>query len=273
MTNRTTGNLELAKAKLSTCDPEAIVSDYYDANLAAIDSAISDLQDNGGGSGALQSDKVTLTAADLAAMGTTDPPMILPAPGANKLINPVDGILHYRAGVTPYTVTGFGVAYGVYGNTSGRFQWENFSGFPAMLAEAADQLASMTALGPSDDSTNYGAPANFIDKALYFIAAGALVTTVVNQGGTGYAENDIVGINGGDGNAVAIIDTVDVDGAVLTYHIDTAGARYYIGTNVATSTQTGAGSGFTIDITEVKGPTAGDGEVDVILNYTVVDLS
>jgi len=81
-------------------------------------------------------------------------------------------------------------------------------------------------------------------------SGGDLTAAVLNAGGSGYAPGDTGTIQLGNGDAAYEIDTVDGGGAVLTFHITAAGSGYTTGTNVGTTTTSGAGDGlFTVDTT------------------------
>ncbi len=75
-------------------------------------------------------------------------------------------------------------------------------------------------------------------------------TSVIHSAGTGYAIGDLFNVVGGNGTAQGVIQNVDVTGAVLQYQLNTIGAGYSVSTNQATVTS-GAGSGFTVDITAI----------------------
>lgn len=90
-----------------------------------------------------------------------------------------------------------------------------------------------------------------------FIAAfgSPISSSALNQGGLGYAVGDTGIVQGGNGiDAFYTVNTVDVNGAVLTYTISPAGVGYVVATGAGTlafGTQPGIGTGFTIDITGV----------------------
>lgn len=82
-------------------------------------------------------------------------------------------------------------------------------------------------------------------------AVGAILTSALNAGGSGYAQGDTGTIVGG--TAAYVIDSVNA-GAVVTYHLTSAGSAYSTGTGVATATggaQAGVGVNFTVDISTV----------------------
>lgn len=91
-----------------------------------------------------------------------------------------------------------------------------------------------------------------------FSDPGSLVEGTVSEGeqqGTGYTAGDSVEV--GDGGAIVHVDSVDGDGAVLTYHVTDGGDPVYIvgGTySDAHSGEEGHGTGFTINPTVIDGP-------------------
>jgi hypothetical protein len=83
---------------------------------------------------------------------------------------------------------------------------------------------------------------------------GAIVTTHLGSGGTGYAVNDTGTLTAGGANATYIVNTVSA-GVVLTYTITGAGTGYFVGSS-ATATgggQPGVGVGLTIYVDSVAG--------------------
>lgn len=88
--------------------------------------------------------------------------------------------------------------------------------------------------------------------ATFFTATGGILTASVNAGGTGYAAGDLGTIHTGTGDAVYQVDTVSA-GAVATFHLNWGGNGVYAVANaVATSTTTGAGSGFKVNILTIQ---------------------
>lgn len=100
-----------------------------------------------------------------------------------------------------------------------------------------------------------------------------IASSVLNAAGTGYAAGDQFSVATGDGNALGTVDTVTA-GAVITYHLTNIGTNYVVNTNVGTVAISGAGTGFTVDISTVGGGyAAGDtGTIDngsILATYTV----
>lgn len=92
----------------------------------------------------------------------------------------------------------------------------------------------------------------------YVAAFGSAISgNALNQGGASYAVGDTGIIDGAEGiDATYVVNTVDVNGAVLTYTLSYAGVGYSVGTDIGTlafGSQPGIGTGFTIDISSVGG--------------------
>lgn len=78
----------------------------------------------------------------------------------------------------------------------------------------------------------------------------SIVASAIDAAGTGYQPGDLFWITGGNGAAEGIVETVGAGGAVATYQITNNGNLYAIASDVITTTS-GAGVGFTLNITEV----------------------
>lgn len=105
--------------------------------------------------------------------------------------------------------------------------------------------------------------------------AGPIVTASLADGGAGYAVGDTgeVDLDIYGGGAAYEIDTVDGGGAVLTFHLTSAGAGYSTVNNPLTTTaggaQPGAGTGLTVNVDAIAAP---DGTLFVQALYSVVEL-
>ena len=101
------------------------------------------------------------------------------------------------------------------------------------------------------------------------VGGGAIVTSHLGSGGTGYAVNDTGTLTAGGANATYIVNTVSA-GVVLTYTITGAGTGYFSGLS-ATATggaQPGVGVGLTIFVDTVAG---GGPQQDVVqVNSTTI---
>lgn len=102
-----------------------------------------------------------------------------------------------------------------------------------------------------------------------FIGFGEIISSGVSEGGAGagYAGGDTGDVDGG---ATYTVDTVDEDGAVLSYHLTSNGAGYAVGqwTTSTGGDQPGEGTGLTIDVLEIN---PGDGTGAVTILYKILD--
>lgn len=88
-------------------------------NLTAIDAAIHSLQGSGGGaSGAVQIATVTVSSAELLALGSA-PVQLIAAPGAGKIIAPFMFVLQYKFGTTAYTLAAGDPSLSIYPAAAG----------------------------------------------------------------------------------------------------------------------------------------------------------
>lgn len=101
-------------------------------------------------------------------------------------------------------------------------------------------------------------------------AAGPIATTVLDDGGSGYAVNDTGTINGGDSNAAYVVDAVDGGGAVTDYHLTANGADYAPSDHVATTATSGVGTGFQINIETVT--PVGEGQSYLSLTFSIINV-
>jgi hypothetical protein len=86
----------------------------------------------------------------------------------------------------------------------------------------------------------------------------------VSNAGAGYSPADEVTVTGGNSDAIIVIDTVSVLGAVLTSHIKTKGTGYVEATGVTTTG--GGGTNFVIIIEQVA-----SGKLTAILSTVIED--
>lgn len=81
------------------------------------------------------------------------------------------------------------------------------------------------------------------------IRNGEIFTTTLNAGGAGYSALDVLTVTGGSGTATIRIDTVDGGGAILTYTVLTKGSGYAVAAGV--NLTGGGGAGGKINITAI----------------------
>jgi hypothetical protein len=208
----------------------------------------------GSGASPLLVSNITLTAAQLNALNTS-PPTLIAAPGAGKLIVPFGFAQSVIFGTVALT-TGVGTTFG-----------PNYSGiatalipngtlfapgqvFSSKFIYTPSAFSAVVALMPGADNT-----ALVLNGADNF--GGAIATSSLGAGGTGYAMGDTGTITTGNGDATYEVLTVGALGAVLTYSITAPGTGYVTGAGQATATggaQPGVGINFTINVNSIKLP-------------------
>jgi hypothetical protein len=223
----------------------------------------------GAGRQAMFVNTVTLTAAQIRALQTT-PVVVVPAPGAGKIIVPFGIATVFNFGTVPYKVASGGAdaLNALYAPAGGSLELtlnnvvvaavSNFSYngcFPNLLQILPGNDNNAVDLAASNNYTN-----------------GPIATATLGVGGAGYAVNDTGTISGGSADATYKVLTIGAGGAVLTFQITGAGTSYATANGVATATggaQPGIGVGFTVNITAV---TQGDGTLKVVTYYQIIPV-
>jgi len=227
----------------------------------------------GGGGGGLSSATVQIDGSAISTLNSV-PVELVAAPNSGHCIVPVVWTAEYVAGTAafvfpslvslyygapalgaPAGAGGIQTAFGWNGAATPTSGWTNTIG---LLGQAAPDPMNVNGV-----AVNVAAATG--DATIY----GPIVTSALNDGGSGYATGDTGTIDGNAyGSAAAyVVDTVDGGGAVLTYTITDPGDGYTTATGVTTTTggsQPGAGMGFVVDITAVADP---DGDLYVTLYY------
>jgi hypothetical protein len=142
---------------------------------------------------------------------------------------------------------------------------------------------------PKWGGTPLSLPCNAAVGSPNLTVLGPISATSLNAGGSGYAANDTGTVNNsiaGAAPATYVVDTVDANGAVLTYHFTFAGTLYPVETAAATTATSGSGSGFKVNITAitssvgsvsagnpVAGPGIPDGALALSVSGTTVTLT
>ena len=112
----------------------------------------------------------------------------------------------------------------------------------------------MYTLGPGA-ILNAPLPARIYEAIFSLAYLGAIATTSLGDGGSGYAVNDTgVILDSGGIRATYTVNTVDANGAVLTFTVASAGTGYIPGYGYSTQTgggQPGVGTGFTLNVLTV----------------------
>lgn len=223
----------------------------------------------GSGASPLLVSSVLLTASQVVNLFNT-PVVLIPAPGAGKIIVPIFGAISLNLGSIPFNGNGadqLTIGYA----TSGDNAFPNsFNGIieaaqSAILAQSAGYTNPLD-ISPGDDNQAIQL------TALELYNTGPILTTTLGAGGTGYAINDTGSITTGNGDATYKVLTVGALGAVATYAITFPGTEYSTGAGQATATggaQPGVGINFTVNVTAVS---PGNGSVRVTVYYQIIPV-
>jgi hypothetical protein len=151
----------------------------------------------------------------------------------------------------------------------------------AIVAQRFPVLANLGiyTIGPGA-LCNVPRPGRIYRAAFLSATGGAITGKVVGDGGTGYIANDTGVIPGAAGTqATYTVNTVDADGAVLTFTLSAAGTGYLAGNGYPTQVggaQPGLGTGFTINILTVSAGGQGRNNLRIVpaeVYYDHNDLS
>lgn len=174
------------------------------------------------------------------------PTLAVALPGAGYAVNDVFTITTNQGQVTRYTVNSVNAAGGVL----------TFS----QILNAANSQTNGTFYARNYIVT---AAATGVGVGLYVQASspvgganGIFASTIGNSGGTGYAINDTGTIAQNSGGGVAAkyqVLSLGASNSVATYSITFVGQGFIVANNLATSHTTGAGTGFTINVTALGG--------------------
>lgn len=210
--------------------------------------------------------RTTLTPAEVVTIHSS-PVELVPAPGAGKVIEISSIAVFGSAGICPIGDIGASLHIIYQGNTGSL----DLNISAALLASQGPfsvmaGVSGFTELSPENRALIVYADA---DLTLW----GAISSTSLNNGGTGYVVGD-TGYIFGDGSTDALfqIDTVDGGGAVLTYHLTDFGTAYRGNNSNADTGPAGAqptsGTGFQIAVTVI---TPGNPGLTIDTWYRVVD--
>ena len=202
-----------------------------------------------------------LTTAELSTLGDTPVELVPGVPGA--LLMGVSVVGQSAPGTTPpfgsaptFTVSG--------GASSNVLLDSSLSSSSAQFSSAAFVALGNTTAGAIGQPISISASENPT-------VSGAILTSSLDAGGSGYAEGDTGTVVGGDDNATYIVDTVDGGGAILTYTI-TAGGTGYIPTDYVLATTTGVDVGGRIVVDSID-PQTPDMEATFTVAYYVVPVA
>jgi len=196
-----------------------------------------------------------------------------PAPGANKLIVPINGTWVYHFGTIPYRCDPATTAP----DERLRLGATPLSGFWQSSGILRSQATDRIGFDPGGQNfanihtTFANQPLSVMSNNAF--TWGAILTSSRGAGGAGYAPGDTGTVDGaGSADATYVVDTV-ATGAVATYHLSGVGTAYAPANGVTTTkggAQPGVGAGFTVNVLTVQ---HGDGTLSVTVDYTVRDVS
>jgi hypothetical protein len=221
--------------------------------------------------GGLLVEKAHLTAADLLTLNSA-PTELLPAPPAGQAAVVVLATFEFVTGVATYAGNAVTLNYT---NAAGPLACPTT--IIGLMTTAAHFGSRWTSEGPS---TQVLIPLAQIDGQPIYVASavdppwsGPIVTTALNNGGTGYAIGDTGTLDGGGVLADYIVDTVDlITGAVLTYNLTSFGDLYTVTVGDTTTPgggQPGIGAGLLLDIVDIV---PADGDLYVTVQYVLVPV-
>ncbi len=107
--------------------------------------------------------------------------------------------------------------------------------------------AAGTGYAPANTITLAGG--TFSQAAVLTVSKTKLISAAINAGGSGYVANDTITLTGGTFTTAAVItvDTVDGGGAILTFHVSTAGSYSVNTTSFTQGSTSGIGTGATFN--------------------------
>lgn len=233
-------------------------TDAYDAGMVAASAVRRALAGGAGTSPQLAS--VTLAASQVRTLSSA-PVEIVAAPGAGKLALPL---------IVSSKYTFVSVPYGANADAELLLGADFFEGILLAHLSDADDYAVAT-LG---NASARGAT-TFANRPLVLASnndpgdTGAIATSTLGTGGSGYAIGDTGTVDAGSENATYAVTAVDGEGAVTAYTLTASGTAYAVADSVGTAVVTGGGDGaLTINIAEI---TPGDGTLQVDVVYLIVD--
>lgn len=202
-----------------------------------------------------------LTTAELSTLGDTPVDLVPGVPGA--LLMGVSVVGQSAPGTTPF---GSDPTFTVSGGASSNVLLDpSLSSSSAQFSSAAFVALGNTTAGAIGQPISVSASANPT-------VSGAILTSSLDSGGTGYAQGDTGTVDAGNGNATYVVDTVDGGGAILTYTITDGGTGYVVGGPYDFGHVTGVGVGASISVDSIDAQTP-DMEATFTVAYYVVPVA
>lgn len=204
-----------------------------------------------------------ISAAELASLNSVPIDIgIAPVPG--KIIRVTEASWQFKPGTSVFGASTTGLV--IYDQTTfGDFAPGQFSAIDYTLTDPqiAGFAANVTVVTTGT-----------INKALLAWTStdlgvwGPITSSSVDAAGSLYAPGDTFTLGGYSGDATGEVDTVDVGGGVVTYHLTNPGTSYQTGSDNGADTNTGIGVGLTLNLV-VSTPETGTVWIDG--TYTIVD--
>lgn len=204
---------------------------------------------------------VTLSNAQLLALNVT-PVTLVAAQGAGTIVLPVWVYSRLTAPTPTFPQAQVTVGYAA----AGIGLWGLASSFTGRSANGVNLVVTPGDVTAANASDLVNAPVSAF--ATTTLNAGAILTSVLVAGGSGYGAGNALTVLGGNSDAVGVIDTVDGSGAILTYHLTNGGTGYTTTNNPVTLSDGMAGNDGTANVTAITPPTGGQLIMETF--YTVI---
>jgi len=212
----------------------------------------------------------TLQPADIATL-FSNPVVLVPAPGAGKIINVLSAAFFFTHGSVTYFAPADIMVAEYLSSLNQVLSGNAISGLLSTTGSlyfmAPGGSGTNNAMLPGDDNQSVILQAN--DD---YPASGVGASTLGAQG-TGYVLHDTGTITTGNGDATYQITGVGALGIVTSFKITYAGTNYMVGAGQATATggsQPGVGINFTVDVNALL---AGNGTLKVVTYYQIIDVT
>jgi hypothetical protein len=148
------------------------------------------------------------------------------------------------------------------GTVNGGIKCQQVSGGDGYATMGDGAQTFMFSFGPLSGLADIAAghpgtePPNVFNTPFPYCLVGSFSVSavVLKSAGAGYAANDTVTLTGGTTNAVVTVNTVDTNGAILTYTLTSGGAGYTTLPTGYTTSGAGTGASFVATLTDCSTP-------------------
>lgn len=106
------------------------------------------------------------------------------------------------------------------------------------------------------------------ETTMFSVADGGVYNVAINDGGSGYVEQDVVSFTAGNSDSRIIVTGVDGGGAITSFTVTSIGSGYFTTTAGPTSAVSGTGTGATFDYSAATGVTVGGLSEGLLFNVT-----